>query len=548
MKLPILTGFTIMVLALLTNVEAKLFTSITSKSFEEGANPIQFNYGVAVSDVDGDGDFEFIVAGYGTNLGAGAPNLVLSYNKKTGKLENLAIDDTKSPYYNIRNDKGKAIGVAACDVDGDGREEIYFLNTNTYSGASDTGELDKLFRFNDETGKFEDILTKDYNIGVLENLAGRSVACIDRKGDGKYGIYLANYAARSNGVLVGAHTILEMDESRSSGNKIFLKNVGEEAGVQQFTGGRGVTIGPIVSNYSDIFCDNERGSNFLWENNGYGKFNDIAKEVEIPDSNQNGRGVTLSDFNNDGKIDIAYGNWNGPHRLYLQQGIGGFENDVLIEKIKFKNIATGTEYENPTPIRTVIAMDFDNDGNQELFMNNIDYQSRGAPNSVHSVINSPNGDPEIQTLDVGDAIEVNGHGTGGAVADMDGDGQVELLLSHGESASEPLTMYSVTEGNANNYIRIFVKHKTGAPARGSSVRLFLNDGSSQMRVIDAGSGYLCQMEPVAHFGLGSKVPTSMTIEVRWPDGVTRSFDVSNQINKQFTVQHPSVCNGSNFCS
>ena len=73
--------------------------------------------------------------------------------------------------------------ILACDVDGDGREEIYFLNTNTYSGASDTGELDKLFRFNDETGKFEDILTKDYNIGVLENLAGRSVACIDRKGN-----------------------------------------------------------------------------------------------------------------------------------------------------------------------------------------------------------------------------------------------------------------------------------------------------------------------------------------------------------------------------
>ena len=50
----------------------------------------------------------------------------------------------------------------------------------------------------------------------------------------------------------------------------------------------------------------------------------------------------------------------------------------------------GSNYETSTPIRTVIAMDFDNDGNQELFMNNIDYRSRGAPNSVHSVINSPN--------------------------------------------------------------------------------------------------------------------------------------------------------------
>ena len=95
-----------------TEVICKLFTSITSKSFEEGANPIQYNYGVAVSDVDNDGDFEFIVAGYGTSSGPGAPNLVLSYNKITGKLENLAIDDPLSPYYNIRNEIGKAIGVA----------------------------------------------------------------------------------------------------------------------------------------------------------------------------------------------------------------------------------------------------------------------------------------------------------------------------------------------------------------------------------------------------------------------------------------------------
>lgn len=37
------------------------------------------------------------------------------------------------------------------------------------------------------------------------------------------------------------------------------------------------------------------------------------------DDLQPGRGVTLTDFNNDELIDIAYGNWNGPHKLFLQR-------------------------------------------------------------------------------------------------------------------------------------------------------------------------------------------------------------------------------------
>ena len=48
---------------------------------------------------------------------------------------------------------------------------------------------------------------------------------------------MANYAALGNdGNMVGAHTILEMDERRSYGNEIYLKNIGEEVGVKKFTG------------------------------------------------------------------------------------------------------------------------------------------------------------------------------------------------------------------------------------------------------------------------------------------------------------------------
>jgi len=40
----------------------------------------------------------------------------------------------------------------------------------------------------------------------------------------------------------------------------------------------------------------------------------------LDDPYQHGRGVALGDFNRDGRVDIVYGNWNGPHRLYLQSG------------------------------------------------------------------------------------------------------------------------------------------------------------------------------------------------------------------------------------
>lgn len=52
-----------------------------------------------------------------------------------------------------------------------------------------------------------------------------------------------------------------------------------------FSGGRGVTVGPILSKdgRSDIFCDNEHGANFLFKNNGNGTFTDVAAESGMYD-------------------------------------------------------------------------------------------------------------------------------------------------------------------------------------------------------------------------------------------------------------------------
>ena len=75
-------------------------------------------------------------------------------------------------------------------------------------------------------------------------------------------------------------------------------------------------------------------------------------------------------------------------------------------------------------------------------------------------------------------------------------------------------------GISNKFLRVRPQTTSGAPARGSTVRLHHQGGRKQLQVIDSGSGYLCQQEPVAHFGLGDGTGgmTPVRVVVRWGDG------------------------------
>lgn len=503
----------------------------------------QLNYGVAVSDVDNDGSLEWIVAGFS------GPNFVLKFDRATKRLINLAQDHR---YSAIADQGGQAIGVCACDIDGDGREEIYFLNTNNaYAGRADYG--DSLFKW--RNGKYVNLYTDPVNSRMeAKSFAGRSVACIDRLGTGKYSIVIATYSRGG----VGNFALVEMDENHpsndvSTGN-IVLKNVASVARIDKATGGRGLVVGPILGNNgrSDIFFGNEGnpwmgnpGDNFLFKNLGNGSFEDIAEQAEIQDKYNNARGISLADFNRDGLLDIAYGNWEGEHRLFMQYKAVG-------EARKFRNIAN-RQYAVPTKIRTVIAADFDNNGDTDIFMNNIcshrDPNDR-EPNKLFTVI--PNqlnnsSDPEIKKMNIGQAKEPRGFGTGAAITDMDGDGVLDLLISHGESQTQPLKVYRVNrdvsrnQAGKYNWVRVFPRTKYGAPARGALVKLTTRTGRVYSSVIDGGSGYLCQMEPVAHFGLGEDKP--MKLDVQYPDGVVVSASLrKSDKNKVHFVDHPDKVN------
>ena len=440
-------------------------------------NEPRLSYGVAVSDVNNDNKFEFVVTGFGyKNLALGFEN-----NNLVNTIDNEIFNDAER----------KTIGVAACDIDKDGFEEVYFLNTDTYSGDKKYSDrlLDK------KQKKFFDLFEIEKNKTSLNLTAGRSVVCVDRNGNGVYGFYVANYG--------GPTRFYEL-------NNNLLIDKAPKLKIDRVTGGRAVVAGHIISDNTDIFAANERGSNFLYKNNN-GSFTELSNEYEVQDKYENGRGTTLSDVFYRGQLDIVSSNWNGNHRIFALDGN------------EFRDIAQ-PDFNEPTRIRTVISADFDNDGFDEIFMNNI-----GQPNKLFKILD--NG--VLEKIDIQVGLEYFGLGTGAAVSDIDNDGILELLVAHGESGMQPLSLYKADIKEKFNYIRIQPLNKFGAPARGATVTLISNL-RKHSKTIDAGSGYLCQMEPVAHFGLrkGEKI---RSVVIQWTNGQKKSLKIS-KINKTIKVK------------
>jgi hypothetical protein len=257
----------------------------------------------------------------------------------------------------------------------------------------------------------------------------------------------------------------------------------------------------------DIFAANERGPNFLYFNEN-GTFRNFAEKLGVEDVFENGRGTTLTDFLYRGELDIVTGNWEGEHRIFLK------------ESKKFDDVATDG-FKTPSRIRTIISADFDNDGYDEIFMNNI-----GEPNKLFKISN--NGELNQIQLNVG--LETYGLGTGAAVSDIDNDGILELLISHGESGLQPLSLYKANIKKPFRFLRIFPKTTYNAPARGSTVILNTNL-RKHAKTIDAGSGYLCQMEPVAHYGLRKNEKVE-SVTIKWTDGSSNNFKI-DKLNKTY---------------
>jgi hypothetical protein len=455
-------------------------------------NPPGLHYGVAVVAPEGS-RLCVAVAGFG------GANRLLAWSG--GALRDAAPPE-------LADEGRQAVAVAGGDFDGDGREELYVLNADTFAGPKRFA--DRLLKRLPDGGWY-DLFENPLNAAVRNLASGRSVAAIDRRGVGRYGFFVANYGRP-----------MRLYEMAPGGA---VADLAPPLGLAHVAGGRGVLALPVFSSSPDIFCANERGPNFAFRNRGDGTFDEVADELGLTDCEEHGRGVAALDAG--GAFALAWGNWDGPHRLMLPRADGTWAD------------AATPGFAFPSSVRTVIAADFDNDGHDELFLNNLGEPNRlfrlsggsGERSEARSQRSEVRGrrteaqatltselcslTSELKMLDPGAALDPDGYGTGAAVCDIDGDGVLELLVSRGEKGPQPLAVFKARAA-CPNWLRVRPLTRFGAPARGAVVRAEYG-GRVRAKGVCGGSGYLCQMEPVAHFGLGELTAVDR-VTVTWPDG------------------------------
>jgi len=474
-------------------------------SFVLKDNPLRLGGGLAVVDIDGDGEIEIFV----TSMRSA--NAVLKW--KQG-----ALVDTAPP--SLADAQGSAIAVAAADIDGDGREEIYIVNS--IGGTGQTAN-DRLFQWNPSANQWVDLL-QSKNRELAAAAPGRSVAVIDRRGNGRYGFLTTKY----NGPL----GLMEMSDANNG-----VINVADSVGLHTpAVTARSVLAVPLgLSPRPHVVVGVENGANMMFRTTEGSRFSDVTATSATADPTHSARGMAVvqcyqcpssatasSPSSPSAPQALIVGNSDGGSRLFIPTTLLGPSQPLVMANNASAFLAAVRN------VRNVVVADFDNDGLDEIFIN-----SMGSANVLLAYREG-----QWVPVNAGAASEPTGLGTGAVAADVDGDGLLELIVSHGEIAAGSLSVYRMAP-NDNYFMRIRPLTPAGAPARGARVTV-RQHSRIQTKIIDAGSGYLCQQEPIAHFGLGTDAGV-MSVTVEWSDGSVKQL-LRNDItlNGVTVVPHPST--------
>ncbi|VAW60890.1 hypothetical protein MNBD_GAMMA11-2801 [hydrothermal vent metagenome] len=297
----------------------KTFTDVTSAA---ELNEVSQSSVASFGDLDGDGDLDLYVGNY-------APSIV----DGICETNHLYLNNGNGVFVELgavigANDVGCTLAVTMTDYDNDNDLDIYV--SNDFSGGGlfqNTGASDAIYRNtgNDLTGvpRFE--IAADSNLGDAGNGMGIAVGDFDSDLDIDYYATSMSLDASSNNVL-----------NENQGDGTFIE-IASAAGVQD-PGSSG--LGAILAGWGTVFADFDHdgdqdlfktngsigatavfGPSYiqpdrLFLNNGDSTFNEVGASAGVDGACSSncgapygqGRGVAISDYDNDGDMDMFVSN------------------------------------------------------------------------------------------------------------------------------------------------------------------------------------------------------------------------------------------------
>jgi hypothetical protein len=486
--------------------------------------------GVAVFDYDNDGrpDIYFTNGASIPSLKKDAPRYFNRLFRNEGDMKFRDVTDAAG----VAGD-GYSMGATAGDFDNDGKVDLFVAGV--YHNI--------LFR-NLGGGKFEDVTAK---AGIRSDEWSVAGGWLDFDNDGLLDLAVVNYGTwapsserycgdESRGIRVYCHPRYYPPRPnqlyRNKGDGSF-EDVSRASGIAAHRG-RGMSVG--IADYDrdgrvDFFVTNDNLPNFLFHNDGGGKFSEVGlpSGVSLLDTGKAvaSMGADFQDYDDDGWPDIVVVALTGETFPVFRNGRDGSFSDATqasgVALLSSRRSGWGP-----------ILADFDNDGRKDLFSSNAhvnDIVERFEPTTykqANSVfVNLGNGRFADSTC-AGMKESVRAH-RGDAAADFDGDGKLDVVVA---ALGEPAELWRNTSPGSNHWLTIKLEGiRSNRDGIGAIVRL-----GKQTREASASQGYASSSLAGIHFGLGAmtRVPE---VEIRWPSGTAQKLtDVA--ADQILTVREP----------